>query len=459
MSVAGTGEHCQPTASGVPGDCAIEEDDPRTGGDAPLESDFGPEAPELEPEDGADLEPERTAASARSYAAYRYTIKIRRRYAGEPGDGLSTTIRRYNNSFVIGNALDGWRFDLARRNYNSDFGYRTGRIYGGFGTCGWIRSGPVSAPPDGDTTTGCSPYFRPRRARFADGLNCQPRKREGPNGEPARPDCNRATLIELERNVTDVDFCLNVDPPPVDGVPRTCENKASTRLTPAKISAGYKVSWRYVTNGPPGKRGTSCLSRTVATWRIHAEDDGDSSPGARSGAASAQGRRPSSTTAVPQSSNDVPACRQLYAFLRLATLGQVIVFACACGAPSQTITARQIATTATPTTTQELESIRAGGYRLLRLPIVDFERAGAGADRGYAIFVTARFNRALPSKGSAANFSILSSGLDRTPRYLWTEWSTLLRRNFGKRRSSRRAARAEDRTARPAHDRHRRRRS
>ncbi len=111
----------------------------------------------------------------------------------------------------------------------------------------------------------------------------------------------------------------------------------------------------------------------------------------------------------------MPACRQLYAFLRLATLGQVIVFACACGAPSQTITARQIATTATPTTTQELESIRAGGYRLLRLPIVDFERAGAGGDRGYAIFVTARFNRALPSKGSAANFSILSSGLDARP--------------------------------------------
>jgi len=66
-------------------------------------------------------------------------------------------------------------------------------------------------------------------------------------------------LIELERNVTDVDFCLNVDPPSVDGVPRTCENKASTRLTPAKISAGYKVSWRYVTNGPPGKMGNFLL--------------------------------------------------------------------------------------------------------------------------------------------------------------------------------------------------------
>lgn len=107
--------------------------------------------------------------------------------------------------------------------------------------------------------------------------------------------------------------------------------------------------------------------------------------------------------------------QRVVAAVRLAALSLAMVVVCACGAAPDTTTARQTAAIATPTTTQDLASLRADGYRLLRLPIVDFERAGEGADRGYALFVTARFNKALPPRGSAANFSILSSGLDARP--------------------------------------------
>lgn len=107
--------------------------------------------------------------------------------------------------------------------------------------------------------------------------------------------------------------------------------------------------------------------------------------------------------------------RRLAVVVRLAALSLAIVVIYACDATPDTTTPRRTAATSTPTTTQELASIRADGYRLLRLPIVDFERAGEGADRGYALFVTARFNRVLPARGSAANFSILSSGLDARP--------------------------------------------
>ena len=46
--------------------------------------------------------------------------------------------------------------------------------------------------------------------------------REGAAGrvsEGSNRDCRRATPIEIERNVTDVDFCLNVAPTPVTNVP------------------------------------------------------------------------------------------------------------------------------------------------------------------------------------------------------------------------------------------------
>jgi YD repeat-containing protein len=260
-TVSGEGEHCQATASGVPGDCSDEPDDPLDTGE-PLADDFGPDAEELDDEEPVDLVPVASGGSERAQArnsvdAYRVSIRIQRQYEGEPGRNLWGTIRRYNNSFVIGNANDGWTFDLARGDY-TQFGWRAGRIYGGFGTCGWIRSGRV--PTSGEETrTACSKDFRPNRERFADGLNCQPRRSEGPNGEPRIGDCNRATLIELKRNVTDVDFCLNVDPPPVDNVPVRCENKAETRLTPERIRNGYKVSWRYVTNGQPGRKGKYVL--------------------------------------------------------------------------------------------------------------------------------------------------------------------------------------------------------
>jgi hypothetical protein len=44
---------------------------------------------------------------------------------------------------------------------------------------------------------------------------------------------------------------------PVGHFPTTCENKLPNRLTPEKIKAGFRVGWRYTTNGrklPGGSR-------------------------------------------------------------------------------------------------------------------------------------------------------------------------------------------------------------
>ena len=92
--------------------------------------------------------------------------------------------------------------------------------------------------------------------RFASGVNCQ--KIPGFDG------CTTAARTRLLRHVTDVDFCLNVSPTPVDHVPLRCENKVEDRLTPERISNGYTVGWRYVTHGGPDRRG-----RFVLVMDIH----------------------------------------------------------------------------------------------------------------------------------------------------------------------------------------------
>jgi hypothetical protein len=99
----------------------------------------------------------------------------------------------------------------------------------------------------------------------------------------------------------------------------------------------------------------------------------------------------------------------------LLTAGALLTIACG-GSPRASTSQHQAdASTPAPTTTAELRQLKAGGYRLLSLPVVDFERAGEGADRGFALSVTARFNKALPKGAGRANFSILSSGLDDAP--------------------------------------------
>lgn len=134
-----------------------------------------------------------------------------------------------------------------KRDYE-DLGWKTGRIYGVFGTCGWVRSGRVD-PPDGSTVpTGCAGDFRPSAGTFADTLNC--RETSKPT-VPAVKECRKTTPIGLktEKRVRNVDFCLNVEPTPVNGVPTRCESKIEDRLTYDNIRAGYQVGWRYTTNG------------------------------------------------------------------------------------------------------------------------------------------------------------------------------------------------------------------
>lgn len=128
-------------------------------------------------------------------------------------------------------------------------GWKTGRVYGVLGSCGWVQSGRVD-PPDGSTVqTGCAGNYRPSAGTFADTLNCRERKQRGPEGP--LPECGKTTPIQLktEKRVRNVDFCLNVEPTPVNGVPQRCESKIEDRLTYNNIRDGYRVGWRYVTNG------------------------------------------------------------------------------------------------------------------------------------------------------------------------------------------------------------------
>ncbi len=210
VTVTDGGDVCQASANGIPAECVRD-----SGGE-----DFTEPPVVLEPESettSSTVQPSESSATS----AYRYRVRV--------GGGGWATIRRGFNSYAIGNVRDGWLFDQVRQDYTNTLGWITGRVYGNFGTCGWIQAAPGSGT---EVSTACEPNYRPNVERFADGWNCS--------------SCNRGTPIQVLRPYPE---CRNVSPTPVDRVPTDCVDKIGTRTTDQAVSRGtYVVQWRYTTN-------------------------------------------------------------------------------------------------------------------------------------------------------------------------------------------------------------------
>lgn len=202
FTVSGSATMCDATANGIPPGC----DDSTTA------EDYSEPPVTLVPDSGT---------ASKSSLAYRYRVQI--------GGGGWATVRRNYNSYVIGSVNDGWLFDQVRTDYTNALGWIAGRVYGDFGTCGWIQSQPASSGQD--VTTGCEAQSFPLSS-FADGVNCR--------------GCNRGTPIRVLHAFAE---CRNLSPTPVNNVPTTCVNPIFSRTTDQAVNHGtYVVDWRYTTN-------------------------------------------------------------------------------------------------------------------------------------------------------------------------------------------------------------------
>jgi YD repeat-containing protein len=208
VTVTGQGSACQATANGYPPGCS---DDP--GGEDTTEPEPATLVATPSPGSGGGVQS--------LTAAYQYTVHI--------GGGGWKTIRRWHNSYVIGNVHDGWQFDQVRQDYTDTDGWITGKIYGQFNACGWIQFEPQTS--DDEVQTSCPQNLKIDVDRFADGVNCS--------------SCNRGTPIQVIRPYPQ---CRNVAPPPTDNIPTTCLDAITTRTTDQAVKDGYEVAWRYVTN-------------------------------------------------------------------------------------------------------------------------------------------------------------------------------------------------------------------
>jgi YD repeat-containing protein len=208
VTVTGQGSECQATANGYPPRCS---DDPG-----------GEDTTEPEPASLVATPLMNSGGSIQPFAsAYRYYVQI--------GGGGWKTIRRWQNSYAIGNVHNGWQFDQARQDYSATSGWITGEVHGDFNDCGWIQFEPRTSGQDVDT--GCPTHLKIELERFADGVNCS--------------SCNRGTPIKVIRPYPE---CRNVSPSPTDHVPTTCLDEITTRTTDQAVKDGYYVDWRYVTN-------------------------------------------------------------------------------------------------------------------------------------------------------------------------------------------------------------------
>jgi YD repeat-containing protein len=208
VTVTGQGSVCQATANGYPPGCSDDPD-----GEDTTEPESATLVAAPLPSSGGGVQP--------LTAAYQYTVHI--------GGGGWKTIRRWHNSYVIGNVHDGWQFDQVRQDYTDTDGWLTGKIYGQFNACGWIQFEPQTS--DQQVQTSCPQNLKIDVDRFADGVNCS--------------SCNRGTPIQVIRPYPE---CRNVSPPPTDNIPTTCLDAITTRTTDQAVKDGYQVAWRYVTN-------------------------------------------------------------------------------------------------------------------------------------------------------------------------------------------------------------------
>jgi YD repeat-containing protein len=208
---------CAPTSEGYSAACieATERSNPRT----PAAESTSPPVNLLGP------------ALVPSYQIY---IQHTSKYA------LWGTIRRAKQSYVIGNARNGWH--LAKQEEREPGGAADlGTIGSGYKGCGWVYADHVGSKNIGNEPSACehtpgskNGSFEPKPSAFSSSLDCK--------------ECTGGHPVKLEHGTP---VCLNVSPlnKPESS---TCNdvNPAKPELEPTKSEQEGKttqVKWRYVT--------------------------------------------------------------------------------------------------------------------------------------------------------------------------------------------------------------------
>lgn len=167
--------------------------------------------------------------------SYQIYIQHTSKYA------LWGTIRRNKQSYVIGNARNGWHF-AKQEEHESGGAADLGTIGSGYKGCGWVYAEHIGSKNIGNEPSTCehtsgakNGSFEPPTSAFTSSLDCKK--------------CNEGHLVKLEHGTP---VCLNVSPlnRPESS---TCNdvNPAKPELEPTKSEQEGKtapqVKWRYVT--------------------------------------------------------------------------------------------------------------------------------------------------------------------------------------------------------------------
>jgi YD repeat-containing protein len=168
-------------------------------------------------------------------ASYQIYIQHTSKYA------LWGTIRRNKQSYVLGNARNGWHF-AKQEEHEAGGAADLGTIGSGYKGCGWVYADHVGSKNIGNEPSSCehtsgskNGSFEPPPSAFSSSLDCKA--------------CREGHYVKLE-HVTPV--CLNVSPlnKPESS---TCNDvdPAKPELKPTKTEQEGKttpqVKWRYVT--------------------------------------------------------------------------------------------------------------------------------------------------------------------------------------------------------------------
>jgi hypothetical protein len=174
-------------------------------------------------------------ASPALVASFQIYIQHTSKYA------LWGTIRRNKQSYVLGNARNGWHFAKQKEN-EKGAPADLGTIGSGYKGCGWIYADHIGNKNIGNEPSACehtpgskNESFEPKPSAFSSSLDCKA--------------CNEGHLVKLEHGTP---VCLNVSPlnKPESS---TCDdvNPAKPELEPTKTEQEGKtapqVKWRYVT--------------------------------------------------------------------------------------------------------------------------------------------------------------------------------------------------------------------
>jgi YD repeat-containing protein len=167
-------------------------------------------------------------------ASYQIYIQHTSKYA------LWGTIRRNKQSYVLGNARNGWHF-AKQEEHESGGAADLGTIGSGYKGCGWVYADHIGSKNIGNESSTCehtpgskNGSFEPKPSAFSSSLDCK--------------SCAGGHPVKLEHGTP---VCLNVSPlnKPESS---TCNdvNPAKPELEPTKSEEEGKttqVKWRYVT--------------------------------------------------------------------------------------------------------------------------------------------------------------------------------------------------------------------